>query len=115
LIRCGTPLNPICTSILTACDQHAQGLPRVDGNLILKAYDLARELHDSGTTVISGFHTPARAQVPGFSIVVICRLWGSPHRYIQRDEIHRIYELLHFQYSYFVEIVYHIRCSSSII
>jgi predicted Rossmann fold nucleotide-binding protein DprA/Smf involved in DNA uptake len=28
------------------------------GNLILKTYDLARELRDKGVTVISGFHSP---------------------------------------------------------
>jgi len=28
------------------------------GNLILKTYDLARELRDAGTAVISGFHSP---------------------------------------------------------
>jgi predicted Rossmann fold nucleotide-binding protein DprA/Smf involved in DNA uptake len=28
------------------------------GNLILKTYDLARELRDAGVTVISGFHSP---------------------------------------------------------
>jgi predicted Rossmann fold nucleotide-binding protein DprA/Smf involved in DNA uptake len=28
------------------------------GNLILKTYDLARQLRDTGTTVISGFHSP---------------------------------------------------------
>ena len=28
------------------------------GNLILKTYDLARELRDTGTVVISGFHSP---------------------------------------------------------
>jgi len=28
------------------------------GNLVLKTYDLARELRDGGVTVISGFHSP---------------------------------------------------------
>ena len=28
------------------------------GNLILKTYDLARELRDKGVPVISGFHSP---------------------------------------------------------
>lgn len=28
------------------------------GNLILKTYDLARQLRDAGTVVISGFHSP---------------------------------------------------------
>ena len=32
------------------------------GNLILKAYDLARSLRDAGTTVISGFHTPVEKE-----------------------------------------------------
>lgn len=31
---------------------------RCPGNLILKTYDLARELRDAGMTVISGFHSP---------------------------------------------------------
>jgi len=31
---------------------------RCPGNLILKTYDLARELRDAGVTVMSGFHSP---------------------------------------------------------
>jgi len=47
------------------------------GNLILKAYDLARSLRDAGTTVISGFHTPVekeclRILLRGTQPVIIC-------------------------------------------
>jgi len=47
------------------------------GNLILKAYDLARSLRDAGTTVISGFHTPVekeclRILLRGAQPLIIC-------------------------------------------
>jgi len=47
------------------------------GNLILKAYDLARSLRDEGTTVISGFHTPVekeclRILLRGKQPIIIC-------------------------------------------
>jgi len=47
------------------------------GNLILKAYDLARSLRDAGTTVISGFHTPVekeclRILLRGKQPLIIC-------------------------------------------
>jgi len=47
------------------------------GNLILKAYDLARSLRDAGTTVISGFHTPVekeclRILLRGKQPIIIC-------------------------------------------
>jgi len=47
------------------------------GNLILKAYDLARSLRDAGTTVISGFHTPVekeclRILLGGTQPIIIC-------------------------------------------
>ena len=47
------------------------------GNLILKAYDLAHELRESGTTVISGFHTPVekeclRILLSGDQPIIIC-------------------------------------------
>jgi len=47
------------------------------GNLILKAYDLARSLRDAGTTVISGFHTPVekeclRILMRGTQPIIIC-------------------------------------------
>lgn len=47
------------------------------GKLILKAYDLARELRDSGTTVVSGFHTPVekeclRILLRGVQPLIIC-------------------------------------------
>jgi len=35
---------------------------RCPGNLILKAYDLARSLREDGVTVISGFHTPVEKE-----------------------------------------------------
>lgn len=38
------------------------------GNLILKTYDLARELRDAGITVISGFHSPMEKEC--FSILL---------------------------------------------
>jgi len=47
------------------------------GNLILKAYDLARSLRDDGGTVISGFHTPVekeclRILLCGDQPIIIC-------------------------------------------
>jgi len=47
------------------------------GNLILKAYDLARSLREEGTTVISGFHTPVekeclRILLRGAQPIIIC-------------------------------------------
>jgi len=47
------------------------------GNLILKAYDLARSLRDADTTVISGFHTPVekeclRILLRGKQPLIIC-------------------------------------------
>jgi len=47
------------------------------GNLILKAYDLVHELRESGTTVISGFHTPIekeclRILLRGDQPIIIC-------------------------------------------
>jgi len=47
------------------------------GNLILKAYDLARSLREEGTTVISGFHTPVekeclRILMRGAQPIIIC-------------------------------------------
>jgi predicted Rossmann fold nucleotide-binding protein DprA/Smf involved in DNA uptake len=47
------------------------------GNLILKAYDLARSLREAGTTVISGFHTPVekeclRILLRGSQPIIIC-------------------------------------------
>jgi len=47
------------------------------GNLILKAYDLARSLREGGVTVISGFHTPVekeclRILLRGDQPIIIC-------------------------------------------
>ncbi len=47
------------------------------GDLILKAYDLARELRERGVTVISGFHTPVekeclRILLRGTQPLIIC-------------------------------------------
>ncbi len=47
------------------------------GNLILKAYDLARELREQGVTVIGGFHTPVekeclRILLRGTQPLIIC-------------------------------------------
>ncbi len=47
------------------------------GDAILKAYDLARELRDKETPVISGFHTPVEKDmleilIKGKSPIVIC-------------------------------------------
>jgi predicted Rossmann fold nucleotide-binding protein DprA/Smf involved in DNA uptake len=47
------------------------------GNLILKAYDLARSLREDGVTVISGFHTPVekeclRILLRGTQPIIIC-------------------------------------------
>jgi len=41
---------------------------RCPGNLILKTYDLMRELRDAGVTVISGFHSPMEKEC--FSILL---------------------------------------------
>lgn len=50
---------------------------RCPGNLILRTYDLARELRDSGRTVIGGFHSPMEREflyvlLKGRQPVVIC-------------------------------------------
>jgi len=50
---------------------------RCPGNLILKAYDLARSLREEGMTVISGFHTPVekeclRILLRGDQPIIIC-------------------------------------------
>jgi predicted Rossmann fold nucleotide-binding protein DprA/Smf involved in DNA uptake len=50
---------------------------RCPGNLILKAYDLARSLREDGVTVISGFHTPVekeclRILLRGVQPIIIC-------------------------------------------
>lgn len=47
------------------------------GNLILKTYDLARELRDEGITVISGFHSPIekeclRILLRGKQPIIVC-------------------------------------------
>ncbi|MDQ7010641.1 MAG: DNA-processing protein DprA [Mariprofundaceae bacterium] len=47
------------------------------GDLILKAYDLARELREQGVTVIGGFHTPVekeclRILLRGTQPLIIC-------------------------------------------
>lgn len=51
------------------------------GDAILKAYDLARELRDNGTPVISGFHTPVEKDMldillMGQGPIVICPARG---------------------------------------
>ncbi len=50
---------------------------RCPGDLILKAYDLAKKLRDEGVTVISGFHSPVekeclRILLRGTQPVIIC-------------------------------------------
>lgn len=50
---------------------------RCPGDLILKAYDLAKKLRDDGETVISGFHSPVekeclRILLRGNQPVIIC-------------------------------------------
>ncbi|MHB8095982.1 MAG: DNA-processing protein DprA [Candidatus Aminicenantales bacterium] len=50
---------------------------RCPGNLILKTYDLARELRDAGVTVISGFHSPMEKEclvllLQGKQLVIWC-------------------------------------------
>jgi predicted Rossmann fold nucleotide-binding protein DprA/Smf involved in DNA uptake len=47
------------------------------GNLILKTYDLARQLRDDGVTVISGFHSPMEKEcltilLRGKQPIIIC-------------------------------------------
>jgi len=58
---------------------------RCPGNLILKTYDLARELRDTGITAISGFHSPMEKEcldllLRGNQPVILCparRLSGA--------------------------------------
>ena len=50
---------------------------RCPGDLILKAYDLAKKLRDDGVTVISGFHSPVekeclRILLRGRQPIIIC-------------------------------------------
>jgi predicted Rossmann fold nucleotide-binding protein DprA/Smf involved in DNA uptake len=50
---------------------------RCPGELILKAYDLAKKLRDDGVTVISGFHSPVekeclRILLRGKQPIIIC-------------------------------------------
>jgi predicted Rossmann fold nucleotide-binding protein DprA/Smf involved in DNA uptake len=50
---------------------------RCPGDLILKAYDLAKKLRDDGVTVISGFHSPIekeclRILLRGKQPLIIC-------------------------------------------
>jgi predicted Rossmann fold nucleotide-binding protein DprA/Smf involved in DNA uptake len=50
---------------------------RCPGDLILKAYDLAKKLRDDGVTVISGFHSPVekeclRILLRGKQPIIIC-------------------------------------------
>jgi hypothetical protein len=50
---------------------------RCPGDLILKAYDLAKKLRDEGVTVISGFHSPVekeclRILLRGKQPIIIC-------------------------------------------
>jgi len=47
------------------------------GNLILKTYDLARNLRDTGVTVISGFHSPVEKEclnilLKGRQPIIVC-------------------------------------------
>jgi len=54
---------------------------RCPGDLILKTYDLARNLRESGTTVVSGFHSPMEREcldllLRGTQPVVICPARG---------------------------------------
>lgn len=60
---------------------------RCPGDLILKAYDLAKKLRDAGVTVISGFHSPVekeclRILLRGKQPIVIC-----PARSLERFRI----------------------------
>ena len=55
------------------------------GHLILKTYDLARELRDAGVTVISGFHSPMEKEC--FSVLLRGRqsvVWCLAKRLTQR-------------------------------
>ena len=54
---------------------------RCPGDLILKTYDLARKLRESGTTVVGGFHSPMEREclellLRGTQPVVICPARG---------------------------------------
>ncbi|HUT02831.1 MAG TPA: DNA-processing protein DprA [bacterium] len=61
------------------------------GSIILKIYDLARELREQGTTVIGGFHSPIEKEV----LNVLLRGEGSmilcPARGIEKMRIRREY------------------------
>jgi predicted Rossmann fold nucleotide-binding protein DprA/Smf involved in DNA uptake len=60
------------------------------GNLILKTYDLARELRDKGVTVISGFHSPMEKEyfsllLRGKQPVIWCPAKRLPGRGLSKE------------------------------
>ena len=63
---------------------------RCPGDLILKAYDLARAMRDTGVPVIGGFHTPMekeclRLLLRGSQPVVLCPARSIDNMRIPRD------------------------------
>ncbi len=63
---------------------------RCPGDLILRTYDLAREMRDVGVPVIGGFQTPMekeclRLLLRGSQPVVVCPARGIEHMRIPRD------------------------------
>jgi len=63
---------------------------RCPGDLILKTYDLARKLRESGVTVVSGFHSPMEREcldllLRGTQPVVICPARGIDRMRLPRD------------------------------
>ena len=57
------------------------------GNIILKTYDLARSFRDSGTPIISGFHSPIEKDVLGFLLSGSQPLVVCPARSIENMRI----------------------------
>ena len=60
------------------------------GSIILKTYDLARELREQNATVISGFHSPIEREVlnvllRGEGFIILCPARGIEKMRIQRE------------------------------
>jgi predicted Rossmann fold nucleotide-binding protein DprA/Smf involved in DNA uptake len=63
---------------------------RCPGDLIVKTYDLARNLRESGVTVISGFHSPMEREclvllLRGAQPVIVCPARGIDGMRVPRD------------------------------
>jgi len=63
---------------------------RCPGSIILKTYDLARELREQGVTVIGGFHSPIEREVlnillRGEGSIILCPARGVEKMRIRRE------------------------------